>query len=189
MDCINFGPMWFIFLSLYIHSKTKTFPTPASWMCAKPSGTITIPKLQHQKTLHQIHSWRFNWCNVLHCVPSNNSHFFYVCNVFWPNGMCVYIYAWGITIWAFFRVLHACHSAWWCSHAVVSLSVPYLPSLLFPGPLLSLSLSLSLSLISLSHPSLPVLCFGSVCIQAAACNIRDKPSFMTTIVRAFSATP
>ena len=89
-----------------------------------------------------------------------------------------------ITTWALFRVLHASHSAWWCSHAVVSLSVPYLPNLLFPGPLLSLSLSLP-------HPSLPVLvlCFGSVCMQAAACNIRDKPSFMTTIVLVFPPPP
>ena len=40
-------------------------------MCVKPSGAITTPKLQHQRMLHQINSWQFIWCNVLHRVTSN----------------------------------------------------------------------------------------------------------------------
>ena len=68
MDCINLGPCN-LFLSL--HKQSKTSPIPASWMCVKCSGTITTPKLQRQRTLHQINSWQFKWCNVLHRVASN----------------------------------------------------------------------------------------------------------------------
>ena len=56
-------------------------------MCVKPIGTIATPKLQHQKTLHQINSWQFEWCNVLHRVISNRFPpiCFDVCNVFCPQ--------------------------------------------------------------------------------------------------------
>ena len=68
----SFASIWapvIIFLSF--HEQGKTSPIHASWMCVKPSGTITTPKLQHQKTLHQRNFWQFKWCNVLHRVTSN----------------------------------------------------------------------------------------------------------------------
>ena len=66
MDCINVGPC-----NLNFELAQTEQDIPASWMCVKPSGTITTLKLQHQKTLHQINSWQFKWCKALHRVTSN----------------------------------------------------------------------------------------------------------------------
>ena len=51
--------------------QSKTSLIPAAWMCVMPSRTVTTPKLQHQRMLHQMNSWQFVWCNVLHRVTTN----------------------------------------------------------------------------------------------------------------------
>ena len=61
---------FFFFSFLSLHKQSKTSPIPVSWMCVKPSGTIKTLKLQHQKTLHKLNPWQFQWCNVLHHVTS-----------------------------------------------------------------------------------------------------------------------
>ena len=62
IDCIDLGPCNLYF---WVCTTEQDISDP----CV--NGTITTPKLQHQKTLHQINFWQFKWCSGLHCVASN----------------------------------------------------------------------------------------------------------------------